>query len=718
MIETEVSTDTLPPPSNGPDINIIKAENDDDNNNCNSSNPAQDANSILEEIKSLYTSIQQNEYRGGADGKIDMDSMPCECRFELGKDDADMACGDDSDCINRALFLECSLEECPCGEHCRNRRFTKREYPQIEVFKTEKKGYGLRTREPLKKSQFVIEYCGEVVPQSMFAKRAREYAQTGVKHFYFMSLKSDEAYAYKKGNIARFMNHSCAPNCELQKWVVNSRLRMGIFTLREIGANEELTFDYKFERYGSEPQICYCGHAACKGVIGGNKHASVKMTQDLGYFEEEGEDFDAQVRKTRRSASADNDDAEYTEASTISRERGLENPEHVPLFVKSLLTQCLKSLPITQWLRKLEATQSQPILRKFVQYHGLPVLRNCIMQNLSNEDVCLRIMRVLKSLPPMSRNSVLDSKIEDAISKLSLSETSEVSSFAKENPSPDPAKSDDDSKKRPSDLTSSSSDGNDRKRGKVLSMARSSSVGSYTAGNYDSPTDTNRQNGDRKPVTMENAKVWTYTAPPPKAVLTGFKASPRTYPYKDLMAASDMILPENWKAATTDDNKIYYYNQLTRQTQWEIPKAEDFKGKSSIVEGVSETDIEAIVEQANAAAQKNTNGVGTETALTEDEQRGLRAEVSEVVVKILSKYKESMSNEEFKKTARKLTHQIMDKEKKSSKPSKTITEEMRAKIKKFIKQSLGGSRHSELSSEGKSSNSKSSDSKSSKKKKK
>jgi len=56
--------------------------------------------------------------------------------------------------------------------------------------------------------------------------------------------------ATRKGNLARFMNHSCNPNCELQKWVVGSRLRMGIFTLRNIEKNEELTFDYQFERYG------------------------------------------------------------------------------------------------------------------------------------------------------------------------------------------------------------------------------------------------------------------------------------------------------------------------------------------------------------------------------------------------------------------------------------------------------------------------------------
>lgn len=46
------------------------------------------------------------------------------------------------------------------------------------------------------------------------------------------------------------MNHSCNPNCVLQKWVVGNRMRMGIFALKDISAGTELTFDYNFEVYG------------------------------------------------------------------------------------------------------------------------------------------------------------------------------------------------------------------------------------------------------------------------------------------------------------------------------------------------------------------------------------------------------------------------------------------------------------------------------------
>ena len=97
----------------------------------------------------------------------------------------------------------------------------------------------------------MIEYCGEVLPTHMFEKRSLEYSEAGSKHFYFMSLNSNEYIdATRKGNISRFLNHSCDPNCFLQKWIVGNRVLIGIFTKKSVKSGDELTFDYQFERYG------------------------------------------------------------------------------------------------------------------------------------------------------------------------------------------------------------------------------------------------------------------------------------------------------------------------------------------------------------------------------------------------------------------------------------------------------------------------------------
>jgi histone-lysine N-methyltransferase SETD2 len=70
-----------------------------------------------------------------------------------------------------------------------------------------------------------------------------------VRDFYFFSFLQ-YVDAQVKGNVSRFLNHSCAPNCESQKWQVGGDMRVGFFATRDIGAGEELTFDYKLERYG------------------------------------------------------------------------------------------------------------------------------------------------------------------------------------------------------------------------------------------------------------------------------------------------------------------------------------------------------------------------------------------------------------------------------------------------------------------------------------
>jgi hypothetical protein len=90
--------------------------------------------------------------------------------------------------------------------------------------------------------------------------------------------------------------------------------------------------------------------------------------------------------------------------------------------------------------------------------------------------------------------------------------------------------------------------------------------------------------------------------------------SPHTSTNEIVPPIPNQPLPPQWKTATTEDGKVYYYNLVTRQTQWEFPKdplsAEQIKARSSIMEGVSESDINAILEQAQANAASMTTGVG------------------------------------------------------------------------------------------------------------
>ena len=129
---------------------------------------------------------------------------------------------------------------------------------------------------------FIYEYVGDVVSTPSFQKRMRQYANEGIKHFYFMMLQKDEFIdATKRGGIGRFANHSCAPNCYVAKWTVGERVRMGIFAKRRIQKVEELTFNYNVDRYGHEAQTCYCGEPNCVGFIGGKTQTDVAGMDDL-----------------------------------------------------------------------------------------------------------------------------------------------------------------------------------------------------------------------------------------------------------------------------------------------------------------------------------------------------------------------------------------------------------------------------------------------------
>ena len=96
------------------------------------------------------------------------------------------------------------------------------------------------------------------------------------EHHYTMKLTQNLVIdAYRMGSIARFANHSCLPNCEIQKWTVDGLQRMCIFSARPIKTGEEITYDYNFQCFNSEAQQpCYCESSKCRGLIGAKQQTS------------------------------------------------------------------------------------------------------------------------------------------------------------------------------------------------------------------------------------------------------------------------------------------------------------------------------------------------------------------------------------------------------------------------------------------------------------
>ncbi|KAE8710378.1 Histone-lysine N-methyltransferase ASHR3 [Hibiscus syriacus] len=177
------------------------------------------------------------------------------------------------DCVCRVQCISCS-KACHCPESCTNRPFSKEK--KIKIVKTELCGWGVEAAEPIKKGDFVIEYIGEVIDDAQCEKRLWDMKYKGVKNFYMCEIRKDFTIdATFKGNTSRFLNHSCDPNCVLEKWQVEGETRVGVFAARSIEVGEPLTYDYRFVQFGPEVK-CHCGASNCQGYLG-TKRKIVKL---------------------------------------------------------------------------------------------------------------------------------------------------------------------------------------------------------------------------------------------------------------------------------------------------------------------------------------------------------------------------------------------------------------------------------------------------------
>ncbi|KAM8972021.1 histone-lysine N-methyltransferase, H3 lysine-36 specific [Pelodytes ibericus] len=195
----------------------------------------------------------------------DLSEVPrCNCKAS-----DETPCGQDSECINRMLLYECHTSVCPAGERCQNQAFSKRQYPDVEIFRTLSRGWGLRCKSDIKKGEFVNEYVGEMIDEEECRARVRYAQEHDITNFYMLTLDKDRVIdAGPKGNFARFMNHCCQPNCETQKWTVNGDTRVGLFAICDIKSGTELTFNYNLECLGNGKTVCKCGAPNCSGFLG------------------------------------------------------------------------------------------------------------------------------------------------------------------------------------------------------------------------------------------------------------------------------------------------------------------------------------------------------------------------------------------------------------------------------------------------------------------
>ncbi|TDZ36383.1 Histone-lysine N-methyltransferase, H3 lysine-36 specific [Colletotrichum spinosum] len=363
-------------------------------------------------------------------GSTDNDALDCDCRAEW-QDGINYSCGEDSDCINRATKMECLAGGGNCGDGCQNQRFQRKQHANVSVIKTNKKGFGLRANVDLQANDFIFEYIGEVINEPTFRRRMMQYDDEGIKHFYFMSLtKSEFVDATKKGNLGRFCNHSCNPNCYVDKWVVGEKLRMGIFSSRKVKAGEELVFNYNVDRYGADPQPCYCGEPNCTGFIGGKTQTERATKLPLATVEalgiDDGDSWDIAVAKKPRKKKPEEEDEEYVNSVQA---RSLN--EDGARKVMATLMQCKEKWIAVKLLERIQQCTDERVIHCVMRMHAYQIFKTTLNTFIDDHNVVLQVLNILDKLPRLTRNKIEASKIEATIDGLTQAEHSDVSTKSK-----------------------------------------------------------------------------------------------------------------------------------------------------------------------------------------------------------------------------------------------------------------------------------------------
>lgn len=130
-------------------------------------------------------------------------------------------------------------------------------------------GRGAFATRRIRKGTRIIEYTGERITQDEADERYDDEAM-GRHHTFLFTLDDDTVIdAAVDGNEARFINHSCDPNCQ----ALIEGDKIFIYALKDISPGTELVYDYAYERAeGMDEEsealyVCRCGAKDCRGTI-------------------------------------------------------------------------------------------------------------------------------------------------------------------------------------------------------------------------------------------------------------------------------------------------------------------------------------------------------------------------------------------------------------------------------------------------------------------
>ena len=140
---------------------------------------------------------------------------------------------------------------------------------RIEVRRSGIHGKGVFARVPILEGERIIEYTGKVITWKQ-AQRAHPHDPNDPNHTFFFHIDDERVIdGNDGGNSAKWINHSCGPNCEADE----EDGRVFVNALRDIAPGEELNYDYGLILEGrltakvKKMFECRCGAPQCRGTM-------------------------------------------------------------------------------------------------------------------------------------------------------------------------------------------------------------------------------------------------------------------------------------------------------------------------------------------------------------------------------------------------------------------------------------------------------------------
>ncbi|KAI1724701.1 SET domain-containing protein [Ditylenchus destructor] len=205
----------------------------------------------------------------------------CQC-----KPGAADRCGPSSNCINRALRVECP-QECELVDgNCNNRALSSGKNcvkVAIKPSRSTARYFGAFSEEEIPAHGFVGEYVGEIITHAEKERRIERISKLNSieAQYYIMDLDHNRAIdAHYYGNNMRYVNHSCEPNCAVQVITSDTDDHIVLVALRTIRKGEELSFDYNMYSIttGRSVPRCLCNAKNCTGILSAQRIAKSKKS--------------------------------------------------------------------------------------------------------------------------------------------------------------------------------------------------------------------------------------------------------------------------------------------------------------------------------------------------------------------------------------------------------------------------------------------------------